>query len=303
VATPNVKRLSGVLVVDKPGGKTSHDVVAEARRYFGTRAVGHAGTLDPLATGVLVLLFGEACKLSSHLTADDKSYRATVRFGVHTDTLDADGRVLETRELAPDWLSPEALERALAAERARTLQVPPSVSAIQTDGQRAYDRVRRGESVELAPRRVELKALSVLALDACELRVELTVSKGYYVRAFARDLGLALGVPAHLSALRRLSSGGFTLDSATPWPPGASQPALLGVAEAAARCLPVTQLTAAGVLRARRGQRLDPSEATPGALDRVCVWLGPDGELVALGTSSATGEHRVTRGFENATAD
>jgi tRNA pseudouridine55 synthase len=177
------------------------------------------------------------------------------------------------------------------------------VSAIQTDGQRAYDRVRRGESVELAPRSVELKAVSVLAVDARELSVELTVSKGYYVRAFARDLGLALGVPAHLSALRRLSSGGFTLDSATPWPPGGTRPRLLAVAEAAARCLPITQLTGAGVLRARRGQRLEAGEAMPGALERVCAWLGPDGELVALGISSATGEHRVTRGFESAPAE
>lgn len=294
----NENRPSGVLIVDKPPGKTSHDVVAEARRLFGTRAVGHAGTLDPMATGVLVLLFGEACKLSAHLTADDKSYRATVRFGVATDTLDAEGRVTETRELPAGWLTKPALERAIAVELERTLQVPPSVSAIQTGGERAYDRVRRGEAVELPARPVTLERVAVLAADDRELSCELTVSKGYYVRAFARDLGAALGVPAHLSALRRLTSGGFTLEQATPWPPSGTLPPLLDVTEAARRSLPITQLSVEGVARARKGQRLAPGEATPGALDRVCAWISPDGELVALGVSTAAGEHRVTRGFQ-----
>lgn len=290
---------SGVLVVDKPSGKTSHDVVAEARRFFKTRAVGHAGTLDPMATGVLVLLFGEACKLSSYLTADDKAYRATIQFGVATDSLDADGKVTETRELAPGWLDDAPLEAALDVERTRTLQVPPGVSAIQTNGERAYARVRRGEEVTLEPRPVALKNVALTAVDrarncvSCELRV----SKGYYVRAFARDLGRSLGVPAHLSALRRVASGGFTLEDALAWPPREEAVRLLSLAEAARKSLPVTELSAEGTQRARKGQRLAPNEAAPGAFGRVCIWLSPGGEPVALGVSSESGEHRVMRGF------
>lgn len=288
--------LDGVLVVDKPSGATSHDIVAQARRLFGVRAVGHAGTLDPMATGVLVLLFGEACKLSSHLTADDKSYLATVAFGATTDTLDAEGRVTETTELAPGWLSPSALAHALDVERARTAQVPPAVSAIQVGGRRAYDLARRGAAVELAPRAVSLKALEVIEQSADTLRVKLTVSKGYYVRAFARDLGQTLGVPAHLASLRRLTSGAFSLDEAIAWPPS-ERPPLIPLAEAARRSLPVTRLSPDAVARARRGQRLTPDSAAPEAFERVSAWLGPNGELVALGVSTPTGEHRVLRGF------
>src|SRR5690606_27846030 len=173
----------GVLVVDKPGGMTSHDVVARARRLFGTRAVGHAGTLDPMATGVLVLLFGEACKLSAYLTGQDKTYSAGVRFGSATDSLDADGRVTEERTLPAGWLARETLDRALAVERARTLQVPPAVSAISEGGRRAYQRVRAGETVELAPRPVRVARLELLEWSDAGVDVELEVSKGYYVRA------------------------------------------------------------------------------------------------------------------------
>lgn len=289
-------RLDGVLVVDKPPGNTSHDIVAQARRYFGTRAVGHAGTLDPMATGVLVLLFGEGCKLSSHLTLDDKTYRTTVAFGATTNTLDADGAVTESRELAPGWLTSAALEAALAVESGRALQVPPSVSAIQSQGERAYARVRRGETVELEPRAVRVQRLELLGWTEREASFELTVSKGYYIRAFARDLGATLDAPAHLTALRRLASGAFTLDEATPWPPP-QRPALLGVSEAARRALPVTWLTEAGAARARRGQRLTADEAQAGAIGVPCAWLAPDGTLVALGISSPEGEHRVARGF------
>lgn len=288
--------LNGVLAVDKPTGKTSHDIVAEARRYFGLKAVGHAGTLDPMATGVLVLLFGEACKLSSYLTQDDKSYRATVAFGTSTNTLDADGQVEERLALAEGWLSENALHDALAVERERTLQAPPVVSAIQTGGRRAYELARNGVTPELAPRSVVQKRLKVLDWSYRELTVELTVSKGYYVRAFARDLGSTLGVPAHLSALRRLASGGFDLARAIAWPPSAPPP-LMNVAEAATLALPVTRLSVEGARRALSGQRLATEEATPGAMDRVCAWLGPEGEIIALGISSSSGEHRVTRGF------
>lgn len=289
-------RIDGVLLVDKPAGKTSHTVVAEARRRFGVQAIGHAGTLDPMATGVLVLLFGEARKLSSFLTGQNKTYQATVTFGASTDTLDAEGQVDVSVDLSPGWLSWSALDHAVTLERARQQQVPPSVSAIRVGGRRAYDRVRRGESLALEPRAVEVTKLEIFDWSSCHATLSLTVSKGYYVRALARDLGNSLGVPAHLSALRRLSSGAFSLEEACEWPPPRT-PTWIGVAEAAARALPATTLSLEGVRRARLGQALQSADAQPGALEQVCAWFGPDGEIVALGTSTRSGSHRVTRGF------
>ncbi len=160
-----VVRLSadGVLVVDKPGKATSHDIVAQARRVFGTRDVGHAGTLDPMATGVLLLLFGEATKLSGFLTRDRKRYRATVCFGRATDTLDADGQTTEEVALAPEQLTETAIQAALATEKARRLQVPPAVSAIKVDGRRSYALTRAGNAPALAEREVQVEQ-SALAL-------------------------------------------------------------------------------------------------------------------------------------------
>ncbi|MEB2324522.1 MAG: tRNA pseudouridine(55) synthase TruB, partial [Sorangiineae bacterium] len=245
----------GVLAVDKPEGPTSHDLVAGARRLYGTRAVGHAGTLDPMATGVLLLLFGEATKLSGYLLGEDKRYRAEISFGRSTDTLDALGRVTEEASLAPDWLAPGALEAALDAERARAEQLPPAFSAIKLAGEPAHRRARRGDPPELAPRAVRVRALELVARSARRLEVELTVEKGYYVRSFARDLGARLGVPSHLSRLRRLASGDFRVEDAIPWPP--PEPvAPLPVAEAARRCLGAAELTPAGAARARLGPRL-----------------------------------------------
>jgi tRNA pseudouridine55 synthase len=286
----------GLLVVDKPPGCTSHDVVADARRLFQTRSVGHAGTLDPLASGVLLLLFGEACKLSSHLTLHTKAYRTTVLFGVATDSFDADGEVLATRELAPDWLDMLALEAALGVERARTLQVPPAISAIHERGERAYQRARRGETVELAPRHIAVDELTLIDVGASTLTLELHVSKGYYVRALARDLGASLGAPAHLTELRRLASGPFSLSEAVPWPPE-RVPELLPVVDAARRALPITQLSEVGAAFARHGKALASEHAVATRLDAVSAWLSPDGALIALGTSSHDGSHRVVRGF------
>jgi tRNA pseudouridine55 synthase len=286
----------GLLVVDKPQGFTSHDVVAQARRLFGERAVGHAGTLDPMATGVLVLLFGEACKLSGHLTGQDKTYHATVRFGVGTDSLDADGRVLETRDLPASFPEPEALERALDLERARTEQVPPAVSAIHEKGERAHVRARRGETVVLAARPVRVSLLRVLRREVHAIDLELRAAKGYYVRALARDLGLSLGAPAHLGALRRLASGPFTLADAVSWPPTAAPP-LVCLADAARRALPVTELTPEAVRSARQGKLLGAAQASPSCLEQLSAWLSPEGELIALGLSLPDGTHRVVRGF------
>ncbi len=209
---------SGVAVIDKPRGLTSHAVVAQARRLFGRKDLGHAGTLDPMATGVLLVLVGQACKLSGYLTASSKRYSAEITFGVGTDTLDADGKTTTEATLAPGEPSLAALEAALAAERLRSEQTPPAVSAIKVAGERAYALARKGAAPELAPRAVEVTELRLLELAGSVARCELLVSKGYYVRSLARDLGERLGFPAHLSALRRLASGSFGIEQAHAWP-------------------------------------------------------------------------------------
>lgn len=294
----------GVLVVDKPGKATSHDVVARARRVFGTREVGHAGTLDPMATGVLLLLFGEATKLSQFLTRDRKRYRATVSLGRATDTLDAEGRTTEEVAVAPDQLSESAIQAALATEKARRLQVPPAVSAIKVDGQRSYALARAGKAPELAEREVHVEQLLLLGRSEHELVLEVEASKGYYVRAMARDLGASLGLPAHLSALRRVASGRFELGDAVAWPLDPSVP-LLPTAEAARRALPSAVLNSAGERRARLGQALEPgdfAEVAQVPLLETVAWFGPAGDLVALGQERQPAEFRVVRGFRDAAA-
>ena len=269
--------------------------------------MGHAGTLDPLATGVLVVLVGEATKLSAHLTLEDKRYRTTIAFGEETDSFDAEGPVVRRADVID--LSDERLGHALDGERARTQQIPPTVSAVKVDGERAYRLARRGETPELAPRSIHVKELQLLSRTRDSATLEVLVTKGYFIRALARDLGVALDVPAHVSDLRRLSSGPFSLDEAQPWPPP-SPPHLIDVSVAARRCLPHRTLTDEGVLRARQGKVLSadhfaappvspaPQDA-PGANERpaATAWLNAKEELIALGDETAPGEFRVARGF------
>lgn len=288
---------SGILIVDKPGGPTSHDVVSRARRLLGTRAVGHAGTLDPMATGVMVLLVGEATKLSPYLTADDKRYRATVTFGTATDTLDAWGTIVEESGRDLTGVSDEELGAAMAAELARTDQLPPRFSAIRVGGRRAHAESRRGRMVDLPARPVNVRKLTLLERDSRSAVVDLTVSKGYYVRAFARDLARELGLVAHLSALRRLSSGAFGIDEACGWPPDES-PRLMDLALAAGRALPTATLTERGVSRARVGKCLEPDDfERPPSGGSPAAWLGPSGVLVAIGVGRQDGSFAVVRGF------
>lgn len=275
--TPTTAARAGALVVDKPSGPTSHDVVAAARRALRTREIGHAGTLDPMASGVLVLLVGEATKLVPYATADEKTYLAQVTLGRSTDTLDAEGTT--TREGAlPPWLEAELalaarglaaprLDEALARTAARREQVPPAYSALHVDGERAHERARRGETLTLPARPVRVQRLSLVRALGVTLTLELTVDKGFYVRSFARDLGDALAVPAHLSALRRTASGPFALDDAAPWPleAGALERAWRGLDEAARRVLPALETTAEAARRVRLGQRLRLDEAWPPA--------------------------------------
>jgi tRNA pseudouridine55 synthase len=305
----------GVLVLDKPPGMTSHDVVARVRRLLDTRRVGHAGTLDPMATGVLVVLVGEATKLGPYLTADDKSYAAAVRFGRATDTLDADGKTTATGEVSA-WLRDALRDRsgngngngngdlhprlaeALAAEAARVEQAPPAYSAIHVGGRRSHDLARAGEAVDLAPRPVVVRRIHVTGAGVPEpplepwIEIELDVGKGYYVRSLARDLGERLGVPAHLSSLRRTRSGSFRIDEASGLDAGpeALGAASIPVAAAAARALSVGHLTADGVVRARQGKRLLEGDfvVLPPVGDSS-AWLDPAGRLVAIGARLGPG--------------
>ncbi|WP_405092920.1 tRNA pseudouridine(55) synthase TruB [Micromonospora sp. NBC_01392] len=207
----------GLIVVDKPGGMTSHDVVARIRRLARTRRVGHGGTLDPMATGVLVIGVGRATRLLTYVIGAGKSYAATIRLGQATVTDDAEGDVIATTATA--GVTDDAVRAALAALTGEIDQVPSAVSAIKINGERAYKRVRDGESVDLPARRVTVSRLDVLAIrrdtpDVVDVDVDVTCSSGTYIRAIARDAGLALGVGGHLTALRRTAVGGFALAEA-----------------------------------------------------------------------------------------
>ena len=289
----------GILVVDKPAGPTSHDIVSKARRHFKTRRVGHTGTLDPMATGVLVLLVGEATKLSGVLGVDDKVYWARVTFGLSTNTDDALGVPIQRGSLDSRMLSRDRLECVLDVERERKHQLPPAFCAIKKGGQPMYRQARLGISVPIEPRPVTVHSLRLLDVGCDHVDLELHSSKGYYVRALARDLGQALNCPAHLSGLRRMRAGQFSLSQATQWPLTGNLK-LTSIADAARVALPCYELTAIGVRRARLGQELtaehflqDMSEA-PLRVDMA--WLY-EHQLVAIGRWNDTQTLRVKRGF------
>jgi tRNA pseudouridine55 synthase len=204
----------GLVVVDKAAAWTSHDVVGKLRKVFGQRRIGHAGTLDPDATGVLLVGLGRVTRLLRYLQDTTKAYRARVVFGVATDTLDASGAVLERAEMA---ISRAQLEQAVVAFTGDIEQVPPMVSALKVGGRKLYELARKGEEVERAPRPVRIDALAIEAFDAGpypEATLLVECSSGTYVRSLAADLGAALGGCAHLSSLRRLRVGSFSLDEA-----------------------------------------------------------------------------------------
>ncbi len=205
--------LYGVLLVDKPPGPTSHDIVTRARRALGVRRIGHTGTLDPFASGLLLLCVGEATRLAEYLSGMDKTYEATARLGAATDSGDVDGEVVAVSQRWTE-VTTAALDDALSLLRGEILQVPPGLSAKKLGGVPAHRRVRRGEDVEIAPRRVTVHELVVLAYEPPEVRMRVRCSAGTYVRALARDLGEALGVGAHLSALRRTAIGAFDVRGA-----------------------------------------------------------------------------------------
>ncbi len=199
----------GLLVLNKPAGKSSHSAVYAVRRMTGEKRIGHAGTLDPLATGVLVLCLGQAARVSEYLVDHDKTYRATVRLGVETDTYDATG---ETIAFHPVDVSPEQITSALRSFLGKSLQRPPAHSAVQRDGVRAYKLARRGIVVEMEPREIEIMAITLRSIQDDEVEFDVHCSKGTYIRSLAHDLGQKLGTGAHLHALTRLASGPFTLE-------------------------------------------------------------------------------------------
>ncbi len=279
----------GLLVVDKPSGWTSHDVVARARRLCGTRKVGHAGTLDPMATGVLVLGVGRATRLLTFLVGCDKDYTATIRLGEATLTDDAEGEVLTRADAAE--ISPAALAEAVAALTGEIRQRPSVVSAIKIGGQRAYQRVRAGADVTLPERPVrvdrfdlgDLRKMASPVGTVLDVDVAVTVSSGTYVRALARDLGAALGVGGHLRALRRTRVGRFTLAQAhelaalEAQSPGPMP--TIRLADAAQAAFPVRALTAEEARRLGFGQQIASVGTCVG---QPVAGVGPGGELVAM---------------------
>ncbi len=279
----------GLLIVDKPSGWTSHDVVARSRRLCQTRKVGHAGTLDPMATGVLVLGVGRATRLLTYLVGCDKAYAATVRLGQATVTDDAEGEVV-TASGADLRVVHAGLGEAVAALTGPIAQRPSAVSAIKIAGERAYHRVRAGEDVELPARPVHVAAFEVGQLRAAEVEgvpvvdvdIEVTVSSGTYVRALARDLGIALACGGHLTALRRTRVGGFGLDAAHPLNElmaiEGPMP-VIPLAQAAAAAFPTRTLSDQEEWKVGVGQRIASEE--PGRLGPVAA-ITNSGRLAAL---------------------
>ena len=276
-----------LLLVDKPAGMTSHDVVAIARRVMSVRKVGHAGTLDPMATGLLVLGVGAATRLLGYLSGSDKTYEATIRLGQRTVTDDREGEVTATTSAA--GVTEDAVRAALAAQVGPLQQVPSSVSAVKVDGRRSYDRVRAGEEFELAARSVTVHSIDVHRIerptpDLVDVDVTVSCSTGTYVRAIARDAGTALGVGGHLTALRRTSSGPFDTDQARPVEDAAgalagpgSGPGVLALTDAARAVFPARELTSEEAVALGFGQRV-PATGVPG----LHAAVAPDGRLVAL---------------------
>jgi tRNA pseudouridine55 synthase len=290
----------GLLVVDKPAGMTSHDVVARARRVLSVRKVGHAGTLDPMATGLLVLGVGAATRLLGHVGGHDKTYEATIRLGAATVTDDREGEVLSTASTA--GLDETAVRAALAEQTGPLQQVPSSVSAVKVDGRRSYDRVRAGEAVELAPRSVTVHALEVHRIarptpDLVDVDVTVSCTAGTYIRAIARDAGARLGVGGHLTALRRTASGPFAVDrAATVEDAGAALLAgggagFLPLTEAATTVFPFRALTPEETRAIGYGQRI-AATGIPG----LHAAVDPAGRLAALVEDVGT-TARVAVGF------
>lgn len=278
--TNSVPPVEGLVIVDKPAGWTSHDVVAKTRNLAGTRKVGHAGTLDPMATGVLLLGIGRGTKLLGHLALTDKVYDTTIRLGASTLTDDAEGGVTATTDASA--VSDEAVAAEVTKLTGEIQQVPSSVSAIKQDGVKAYTRVRAGEQIDLPARPVTVHRFDVTAVRRVGPYVDIDAtvecSSGTYVRALARDLGAALGVGGHLTALRRTRVGPYDLSAARTLDALAADFVTMPLADAAARTFPRLDVDADTARRVAHGVPLPATGLGPGP---VAVF-GPDGALLSL---------------------
>jgi len=277
-----INSISGVLVVDKPVGLTSHEVVQIIRRGTYIRRAGHTGTLDPRASGVLVVLLGPAVRLSEYVSASDKRYQAVILLGKTTDTYDADGRVLSSNPV--DNITEAQFEEALQQFVGEIEQVPPPYSAIKIKGRKAYEMAREGEEFDLQPRKINVYSLELLEWAPPEAVIDVYCSSGTYIRSLANDLGKMLGCGAHLVGLRRTKSGRFTLRDAVPlrklresFDDGSWYQYVIPAAEALSDW-PSIELTEANVDAIRHGHRV-PGEAGVGKMARG---ISLDGELVAL---------------------
>ncbi|WP_308200902.1 tRNA pseudouridine(55) synthase TruB [Actinoplanes sp. M2I2] len=274
--------VDGLIVVDKPAGMTSHDVVARIRRLAKTRRVGHGGTLDPMATGVLIIGVNRATRLLTYVIGSEKSYAATIRLGQSTITDDAEGEVTATA--AVDGVTDEAVRDGLARQRGEINQVPSAVSAIKINGQRAYKRVREGEDVQIPARRVTISRLDILEIrrtpEAVDVDVDVTCTSGTYIRAIARDLGTLLGVGGHLTALRRTAVGGLTLTEARTLEQleeTAPDVVTLPMAEAARQAFPQRAATDEEARVLSHGGPLDPV-----GIEGPYAVFSPAGEVLAI---------------------
>ncbi|MDQ4138234.1 MAG: tRNA pseudouridine(55) synthase TruB [Actinomycetota bacterium] len=276
------RQSGGIVLVDKPAGITSHDVVSRVRRLAGTRKVGHAGTLDPAATGLLLLGLDSSTRLLTYLVGLDKEYLATIRLGVATTTDDAEGDVLSSApEEALDAVSEDALRAAVAQFTGRISQVPSTVSAIKVDGKRAYALARAGETVTLTAREVTVSAFEVLRVDRSDgllVDVRVECSSGTYIRALARDLGERLAVGGSLTALRRTRIGPFSVSDAAPLD-GSIRNSALAPAEVATRLYPTLVLTAQQTVDLAHGKRVPVGDGFPAG---PLAAITPDGALAGI---------------------
>ena len=273
--------IDGALLLDKPLGLTSNAALQKAKRLYGAAKAGHAGTLDPLASGLLLVLFGEATKFAGPLLDADKEYLATLKLGARTSTGDAEGAILQSREIS---FSKETLAAVLERFRGEIDQVPPMHSALKHKGTPLYRLARRGEEVERAPRRVSIRELETVRLDGAVLELRVVCSKGTYIRVLAEDIGEALGCGAHLGGLRRTASGRFRIDQAATLEAltdaGERQRRLLSL-PALLEGLPRAELGAAEEARLRQGQTLKISGLHAG----LCAVVRPDGAVIGLGSA------------------
>ena len=275
--------LQGLALIDKPEGHTSHDVVARVRRMANTRRVGHAGTLDPMATGLLILGIEQATKLLTFLVGEDKTYETTIRLGAATVTDDREGDVISTADASK--LTDEQIRQAIEPLTGDIMQVPSSVSAIKVDGERAYALVRGGDEVKLAARPVTVSRFQVTAIDRAgefvDVRAVIDCSSGTYIRALARDLGASLGVGGHLTALRRTRIGAYRVEDAKTLEDALEVTSMESAARSQFDCLELTEAEAIDLIH---GKRLKAGEK----LREPVAAFSPSGRLLAMLTRSGS---------------